>query len=68
MKESTEEVVEVFGRLIAKAALGIFVVDQHRWSTRPCTTCKQISTLIGEPWGCDKFRQDVERLSRKSND
>ena len=53
---TTEEVVEVFGRLIAKATLGLFVVDQHRWSDRPCQTCKQITTLLGEPWGCYKYQ------------
>lgn len=39
-------------KMIPKAALDIFADDQHRFSTRGCATCRNISLLIGEPWGC----------------
>ena len=56
MSDDAEKTVQAAARLIAKAALDLFVFDSHRWSDRPCTTCKQISTLIGEPWGCYEYQ------------
>ena len=59
-KELTDRklTIEAAALLIAKAALELFVADQHRWSTRPCPTCRSISGLIGESFGCIKYRED----------
>jgi len=39
-------------KMIPRAALEIFARDPHRFSTRGCPTCENISTVMGEPWGC----------------
>lgn len=39
-------------KMVPLAALDIFAADAHRFSTRPCATCHNISTIIGKPWGC----------------
>ena len=42
---------------LALAALELFVTDQHRWSTRPCSTCRSLSKMLGTPFGCEEFRE-----------
>ena len=65
-KELTDRelTIKAAASVIAKATLGLFVADQHRWSTRPCITCQSISDMIGEPFGCIKFR--IKALSKRS--
>lgn len=41
-------------------ALRKLSMDMHNSSTRHCGTCKRITDLIGEPFGCDYFRAQVE--------
>ncbi|KKL19139.1 hypothetical protein LCGC14_2468450 [marine sediment metagenome] len=60
---NVEEVVKAAALVIARAALNLFAVDQHRWSDRPCPTCRQITAMIGEPWGCYAYQ-----LRKKSTD
>lgn len=38
--------------------------DNHYWSERPCGTCKTISALIGEPFGCYRYAEDRRRQQR----
>ena len=35
-----------------RAALASLEVDNHYWSTRPCQTCREISEVLGRPYGC----------------
>ena len=39
-------------KLIPLAALDVFATDPHRFSNRPCGTCKTVSAIIGREWGC----------------
>jgi hypothetical protein len=32
--------------------------DPHQWSTRPCQTCADISTIVGRSFGCVKVAKD----------
>ena len=38
-------------------ALNKLEIDNHYWSTRPCSTCQGITDLIGKPFGCVKLRK-----------
>lgn len=38
--------------MVPLAALTIFASDPHQFSTRGCGTCRDISAVIGKPWGC----------------
>lgn len=49
----------VVPKMIPRVALDLFVADQHRFGSRPCGTCRQISNIIGEPWGCSAYGQPV---------
>ena len=33
----------------------LLYADSHYWSARPCPTCRTITQLIGEPFGCIRF-------------
>lgn len=50
-----KDLIQASACLIAKSALSLFVNDQHRWSTRHCVTCRTISELLDEPWGCSLY-------------
>lgn len=41
------------------AAFKLIQEDPHQWSTRPCQTCKTVSSLIGRPFGCvmEKYKK-----------
>lgn len=43
---------------LIKSALNIYANDPHRFSKRPCQTCKSISCILNESWGCVKLRED----------
>lgn len=53
-------VAEVIARLVEG--------DPHQWSTRPCATCKAISSLLDRPFGCYKKRagpRSTEMVTRR---
>lgn len=52
-----EETIQAAARLLMRSALNTLYADPHQWSTRPCPTCRAISGLIGEPFGCNKFAE-----------
>jgi hypothetical protein len=56
-----DDAVLLAARAITKAALDMFYVDPHQWSTRPCQTCSAVSALTGAPFGCERYKQDGRR-------
>jgi hypothetical protein len=58
--ENNEEIKEAI-RFTVRGALAIFSKDPHRFSTRGCDTCKAISEMIDEPWGCVKMAREYKR-------
>jgi len=45
--------------------LMVLSVDMHQRSTRPCPTCKPISSLLGVPFGCDAYREKVNQTIKQ---
>ena len=37
--------------------LDLLQADPHQWSTRPCSTCKKITSLVKRNFGCDLYRE-----------
>lgn len=37
--------------------LDLLQTDPHQWSTRPCSTCKKITSLSKRNFGCDLYRE-----------
>jgi len=34
-------------------------IDPHEWSSRPCKTCEGITLLIGRPFGCYRWGNEL---------
>ena len=51
-EETRERTIQAAARVIAKAALDLIQADPHQWSSRPCSTCHAVSSLLGKPFGC----------------
>jgi len=58
---SEEQIVQAAARLIMRAVLNAIQSDPHQWSTRPCATCRLVSGVLGEPFGCDLYRAQNPR-------
>lgn len=37
----------------AETVARLFEADPHQFSTRPCSTCRAVSSLLGRSFGCD---------------
>lgn len=53
-----EVAARIAARVLMRSVMQLFQLDPHRWSTRPCATCKAITEVVGEPFGCDRFRKE----------
>ncbi len=42
------------GETVAELICRLIESDPHSWSSRPCQTCNQVSTLLGRPFGCQR--------------
>ena len=40
-----------------KVALVVWNQDVHEHQARPCSTCRIISLIVGEDWGCVELRR-----------
>lgn len=38
---------------LVDAALRVIEGDPHMFSTRPCQTCRTVSSLVARPFGCE---------------
>lgn len=59
MREEPKQVEVAAGEASArltKVALALWKEDVHEFSSRPCSTCRLLSVVIGEAWGCLKIK------------
>ena len=42
-------------------ALKVLSIDMHQKSTRPCATCRTVTSLLGTDFGCDAHREIVRK-------
>ena len=54
--EADERAAEAAAAVLFERILDLLQNDPHQWNSRPCPTCRVISTLARRPFGCDKFR------------
>lgn len=45
-------------KLLIDAITDLLYDDPHHWSTRPCPTCRTISTITKKPFGCYQYAQE----------
>jgi len=51
---SLEGRIAALEKIIPQAVNDLIYRDSHMWSDRPCGTCKTVSSLIGQPFGCER--------------
>lgn len=54
---TTEDVIKAAANVLIEAAMDLLYQDPHKWSDRPCPTCRPITTLLGKPFGCYRYQQ-----------
>lgn len=57
MKE-TEDIIRAAANVIIEPILKLIQDDPHQWSTRPCQTCRIITSLTGNSFGCVKKAEE----------
>lgn len=58
-----------FSRLVverAEAVASVLERDPHQFSTRPCATCRAVTSILGRPFGCVRRAEDVSTRVDKS--
>lgn len=63
---SDEQIIKAAVNVIIKPILRLLQDDPHQWSTRPCSTCKAITSMIGESFGCTKWHEDRVKLEKEN--
>lgn len=54
--------------LTERDALLLLDSDWHKTSTRPCPTCRPISHLLGQPFGCTRVAiEERERAKARAS-
>lgn len=62
--DERQELIKACAGILIDAVIEIVYADPHQWSARPCNTCKTISSIIGRPHGCDRYREGKKGDSR----
>lgn len=60
--EEQEYTIGLVKRILLKPILDLIQNDPHQWSSRPCSTCRTISQMIEEPFGCELFKIKQKRI------
>lgn len=50
--------IQAAARTLMEASLHLVESDPHIWSTRPCATCKAVSSILGRSFGCQKKMEE----------
>ncbi|KKN55596.1 hypothetical protein LCGC14_0580680 [marine sediment metagenome] len=62
MTES-EKMMKMCVNVLFESIIEVLYADPHQWSTRPCITCKTVTSITGKPFGCDRYREEKEKRS-----
>lgn len=49
-----EDLIRAAVNVVMEPIIRLLEVDGHTFSTRPCQTCRAISSILGKPFGCSK--------------
>jgi hypothetical protein len=60
-----ENLLSASMKRITGPAFDLIQADPHSWSSRPCSTCKAVSALIGRPFGCVLYAINHVRQSAR---
>jgi len=51
--------------LVIGSVLRLLQDDGHQWSSRSCSTCKTITSIVGKPFGCIEYARRRAEERRK---
>lgn len=51
---TSEKIIQAAARVLLNTVIDLIEGDPHQFGTRPCQTCRAISSIIDEPFGCIK--------------
>ncbi len=66
LNENHERRIRALEALLPAVVLDLIQRDPHQWSTRGCGTCKAITSMIGLPFGCYRYRIEKHTLKEPS--
>ncbi len=58
---SNEDTIRAAVNVILEPILRLLQEDPHSWSERPCPTCRPISSIVGQPFGCYRYALDTQK-------
>ena len=61
--EKCEQIMDVAVKKVMVPVLALLQNDNHAWSKRPCSTCRAVTSIVGEPFGCVLYAE--QEASRK---
>jgi hypothetical protein len=47
-----EKMIQAAANVLIEAVIRLVEQDPHQFSTRPCSTCRAVSSIIDKPFGC----------------
>lgn len=53
-EKELKKLIQVAAKLLVEQAFVLIESDPHQFSSRPCSTCDAISTMIDRKFGCCK--------------
>lgn len=56
--DERQKLIQACANIIIGAVIETIYKDPHQWSKRPCDTCRIISGIIGESFGCERYRKE----------
>ncbi len=58
--EEAKQIVKAAAAVLLDAAMEALYEDAHRWSERPCSTCRFVSGILGKPFGCYRYAEEKQ--------
>ena len=60
-EEEAKQIVKAAASIVIDAVVNAIQNDGHVYGTRPCETCRAVSGIIGKPFGCYKYQEDLKK-------
>lgn len=56
--QDAEKLVRAAAKMLMESVLSLLYHDKHYWSTRPCQTCQEITSLTGVEFGFVRYARE----------
>ena len=59
--EEAKQIVKAAAGIVIDAVVNAIQNDGHIYGNRPCETCRAVSGIMGRPFGCYKYQEDLKK-------